>query len=177
MARHSSRGAPVLPVSDGVAGWPLRPLGKLAEADTFLRFREIAVRQQLLRDAQPPRRRSALSRSAVDREQVLAFNEKNIAEFRRSGGRLSSFGDAPVLLLTSTGAQSGQRRTNPMMYLADDRDPELVYVFASAAGADENPAWYHNVVAHPDDLVHPRVNNSDVLCCRHATCSVEAETW
>jgi hypothetical protein len=25
-------------------------------------------------------------------------------------------------------------------------------------------------------LVHPRVNNSDVLCYRHATCSVEAET-
>jgi deazaflavin-dependent oxidoreductase (nitroreductase family) len=56
------------------------------------------------------------------------------------------------LLLTTTGAKSGQRRTSPMMYLADQHDPDRVYVFASAGGADQNPAWYHNVVAHPDDL-------------------------
>lgn len=88
----------------------------------------------------------------MDREQILTFNEKNIAEFRSSAGRLSSFGDAPVLLLTTTGAKSGQPRTSPMMYLADDKDPNRVYVFASAAGADTNPAWFHNIVAHPKEL-------------------------
>jgi deazaflavin-dependent oxidoreductase (nitroreductase family) len=85
----------------------------------------------------------------TDKERVRAFNAKNIAEFRTSGGRISAFGDAPVLLLTTTGARSGQPRTNPMMYLADENDPDRVYVFASAAGADTNPAWFHNVVAHP----------------------------
>ncbi len=88
----------------------------------------------------------------VNKEQITAFNEANIAEFRASGGRLATFGTAPVLLLTTTGAKSGQRRTNPMMYLADDRDAKRVYVFASAAGSDSNPAWFHNIVANPHDV-------------------------
>jgi deazaflavin-dependent oxidoreductase (nitroreductase family) len=88
----------------------------------------------------------------VDTAKALTFNEKNITEFRTSGGRVASFGDAPLLLLSTTGAKSGQRRTTPMMYLADDHDPNQVYVFASDAGADQNPAWFHNVVAHPDEV-------------------------
>jgi len=88
----------------------------------------------------------------VDKQEALAFNEKNIAEFRSSHGRIAIFGDAPLLLLTSNGARSGQRRTNPMMYLADDVHPNRVYVFASYAGADENPAWFHNIVADPNNL-------------------------
>lgn len=88
----------------------------------------------------------------MNREQKLAFNNKNIAEFRSGGGRIAAFGDAPVLLLTTTGARSGRPRTNPMMYLADDRDPDRAYVFASAAGADANPAWFHNIVANPEGL-------------------------
>jgi deazaflavin-dependent oxidoreductase (nitroreductase family) len=88
----------------------------------------------------------------VDKQQVVTFNEANIAEFRTSHGRVASFGAAPLLLLTSIGARSGERRTNPMMYLASEHDPDVVYVFASAAGADENPAWFHNIVAHPHDL-------------------------
>jgi len=88
----------------------------------------------------------------VDKQEVLTFNEANIAEFRTSHGRVASFGAAPLLLLTSVGARSGERRTNPMMYLANEHDPNVVFVFASAAGADQNPAWFHNIVAHPDDL-------------------------
>jgi deazaflavin-dependent oxidoreductase (nitroreductase family) len=88
----------------------------------------------------------------VDNEPTLSFNERNIVEFRGSHGRISSFGDAPLLLLTTTGAKSGQKRTNPMMYLTDEDDPDRLFVFASYAGADQNPAWFHNVVAHPDDL-------------------------
>lgn len=86
----------------------------------------------------------------MDREQTLSFNDQNIAQFRASGGRIDSFGDAPVLLLSTIGAKSGIRRTSPMMYLADERDSDRIFVFASAAGADSNPAWYHNLIAHPD---------------------------
>jgi deazaflavin-dependent oxidoreductase (nitroreductase family) len=88
----------------------------------------------------------------VDREARRAFNAQNITEFRASGGRISSFGDAPVLLLTSKGAKSGLPRVNPMMYLADESDPDRVYVFASAAGAESNPAWFNNLVAHPNGV-------------------------
>ena len=80
------------------------------------------------------------------------FNARNIAEFRANGGTFSSFGEAPVLLLSTIGARSGQRRTSPMMYLADDRDRNRVYVFASNSGADHNPAWFTNLVAHPSNL-------------------------
>ncbi len=72
------------------------------------------------------------------------FNTRNIAEFRSSGGTVGSFGDAPLLLLTTIGAKTGKLRTSPMMYLADERDPDRVYVFASAAGAD--------VAAHSTDV-------------------------
>jgi deazaflavin-dependent oxidoreductase (nitroreductase family) len=88
----------------------------------------------------------------VDREQRWAFNQQNMAEFRASGGRIASFGDAPVLLLTSTGAKSGLPRTNPMMYLADEGDPNRIYVFASAAGSDTNPAWFNNLVEKPNGV-------------------------
>ncbi|CDO87677.1 cell entry protein [Mycobacterium triplex] len=76
------------------------------------------------------------------------FNRRNIEEFRANHGRLGGqFEGAPVLLLHSKGARSGQVRVNPMMYLADG---QRYLVFASAAGSDRNPAWYHNLVAHPD---------------------------
>lgn len=88
----------------------------------------------------------------MDREEKLAFNNRNVEEFRASGGRIGAFGDAPVLLLTTTGAKSGRRRTTPMMYLADDQDRDRVYVFASAAGADRDPAWLANLLAHPAEV-------------------------
>lgn len=52
-----------------------------------------------------------------------------------------------MLLLHTTGAKTGQERVNPMMYL--DLDGRR-FVFASKAGADTNPDWYHNLVAHPE---------------------------
>ena len=54
---------------------------------------------------------------------------------------------APLLLLDTVGARSGQRRINPMMYLADG---DRYLVFASKAGSDRNPDWYRNLRANPD---------------------------
>ena len=76
------------------------------------------------------------------------WNEKIIDEFRANDGRVGGqFEGAPLLLLHSTGAKSGEERVHPMMYQQLDTG---VAVFASKAGADTNPAWFHNVVAHPD---------------------------
>ena len=75
------------------------------------------------------------------------FNERNIAEFRANHGRVSGpFEGAPIVLLQTVGARSGKPRTNIMMYLADG---ERYLVFASNAGADDNPAWYFNILANP----------------------------
>lgn len=66
------------------------------------------------------------------------FNRRNIEEFRANHGRLGGqFEGAPVLLLHTKGARSGEERVNPMMYMADG---DRYLVFASAAGADRNPA-------------------------------------
>lgn len=73
------------------------------------------------------------------------WNEKIIAEFRANEGRVGGpFEGAPLLLLTTVGRRSGERRTNPLVYL---RDGGRVLVFASNAGAPAHPAWYHNLLA------------------------------
>jgi deazaflavin-dependent oxidoreductase (nitroreductase family) len=75
------------------------------------------------------------------------WNKQIIAEFRSNGGKVGGpFEGAPILLLHTTGAKSGQARVHPMMYLADG---DNYAVFASKAGAPTNPDWYHNLVANP----------------------------
>ena len=58
-----------------------------------------------------------------------------------------NFEGAPLLLLHTTGRRSGKSEVNPLMYL---KDGDRYVVFASNAGADTNPDWYHNLKAHPD---------------------------
>ena len=82
---------------------------------------------------------------------MASYNDAIIAEFRANGGKVGgNFEGAPLLLLTSTGAKSGQQHTSPMMYQADG---DRWLVFASYAGAPKHPAWYHNLVAHPDAVI------------------------
>lgn len=82
---------------------------------------------------------------------VEDYNAHNIAEFRANGGELGgNFAGAPMLLLHTTGANTGQERVNPMMYQAVGDD---YAVFASKAGAPTNPDWFHNLLAHPDATI------------------------
>src|SRR5271155_2826042 len=76
------------------------------------------------------------------------FNQRNIAEFRANHGRVSgNFEGAPLVVLHTVGARSGQPRTNIMMYRADG---DRYLIFASYAGGAINPAWYWNQKANPD---------------------------
>ena len=76
------------------------------------------------------------------------WNRRIIEEFRANEGKVGGpFKDSPVLLLHTTGAKTGTERVHPMMYL--DLDGRR-FVFASKAGADTNPDWYHNLIAHPE---------------------------
>ena len=63
------------------------------------------------------------------------------------GGQLAG---APLLLLTTTGAKSGQQRISPLVYLSEGGQ---IYVLAGNRGAPTNPGWYYNLVAHPDVTV------------------------
>src|SRR3954453_22301610 len=74
------------------------------------------------------------------------WNQQIIAEFRANGGKVASFGDAPVVILHTTGARSGTPREKPLVALVEGDD---MYLFASKGGAPTNPDWYHNLKAHP----------------------------
>lgn len=79
------------------------------------------------------------------------YNTQIIEEFRANHGKVGgNFEGAPLLLLHSVGAKSGQTRVSPMMYLPDG---DRFLVFASKAGAPTNPAWYHNLKANPDATI------------------------
>jgi deazaflavin-dependent oxidoreductase (nitroreductase family) len=71
-----------------------------------------------------------------------------IAEFRANAGQISSgfFAGRQVLLLTTTGARSGQERLVPLVYT---RDGDRIVIAASKGGAPTNPSWYFNLVANP----------------------------
>jgi deazaflavin-dependent oxidoreductase (nitroreductase family) len=79
------------------------------------------------------------------------FNLNIIAEFRANKGETSGpFKGRPVLLLTTTGARSGEARTTPLVY---SKDGDRLVVIASMGGAPKHPAWFHNLSAHPDVTV------------------------
>jgi deazaflavin-dependent oxidoreductase (nitroreductase family) len=66
---------------------------------------------------------------------------------RRSGDRFSGM---DLLYLTTVGARSGQSRTTALARFDDGQGGWLIV--ASAAGAAQHPAWYHNIAAHPDQV-------------------------
>ena len=79
------------------------------------------------------------------------FNQRNIDEFRANGGKVGGqFEGFPLLLLTSTGAKSGDQRVSPTAYF--DIEGKL-YIVGSAAGRGRDPAWAFNIRAHPDVTV------------------------
>ncbi|MEL6985163.1 MAG: nitroreductase family deazaflavin-dependent oxidoreductase [Actinomycetota bacterium] len=80
-------------------------------------------------------------------EQWLGLNRGVIEEFRANGGQCGGRWEGnPMILLTTTGARSGQPRTSPLTYTTDG---DRVVVIASRAGDDRHPDWYHNLVADP----------------------------
>jgi deazaflavin-dependent oxidoreductase (nitroreductase family) len=81
-------------------------------------------------------------------ESVSPWNRDIVDEFRANGGSVgSNFNGAPLLLLHTIGARTGNERVNPLMY-QDLGGP--VAVFATRGGAPSHPDWYHNLVSHPE---------------------------
>ncbi|MFN8609830.1 MAG: nitroreductase family deazaflavin-dependent oxidoreductase [Vulcanimicrobiota bacterium] len=76
------------------------------------------------------------------------YNQRLAEEFRSGNGKVEGdFANAPLGLLTSLGAKSGKSHVTPLVY---SRDGENYVIAASKAGLDTNPAWYFNLLAHPD---------------------------
>lgn len=62
-------------------------------------------------------------------------------------GRLSTAVGQQVLVVETVGAKSGARRRIPLAYVTDG---DAIVLIASKGGAPRNPAWYHNLKAHPE---------------------------
>ena len=79
------------------------------------------------------------------------YNRQVIEEFRANEGKVGGVWEhTPLLMLTTTGAKSGERRITPMAYMPDGNH---LIVFASAGGAPTHPGWYHNLLANPEVTV------------------------
>ncbi len=76
------------------------------------------------------------------------FNHDLIADLRAHAGQASSgpFVGRQMIILSTTGAKTGQVRETPLVY---SRDGDAIVIVASMSGAPRHPAWYHNLVAHP----------------------------
>ena len=82
-----------------------------------------------------------------DGSALADFNQAIIDEFRANGGVVGGpFEGATLLLLHTTGAKSGQPRVSPLAYLTVDGK---MIIIGSYAGAPKDPAWVHNLRAHP----------------------------
>jgi deazaflavin-dependent oxidoreductase (nitroreductase family) len=108
---------------------------------------------------------------------VRIMSVLNTLVFRASGGRIGGkfMRGAPVCLLTTTGARSGTRRTTPLLYL-DDGD--AVVIVASLGGMSHSPAWYFNLLKHPDCEVEiPGGGGVRKLRARRASDAEKAALW
>lgn len=88
------------------------------------------------------------------------WNNKIIEEFRANDGEVGGgFEGRPLLLLHHKGARTGTERVSPLMYKQLDGS---YAIFASKAGADDNPDWFYNLKAHPDTSVEVGTNTVTV---------------
>jgi deazaflavin-dependent oxidoreductase (nitroreductase family) len=84
------------------------------------------------------------------------WNNKVVTEFRENKGVVGGpFTGAKLLLLTTVGAKTGEKRVSPMMYFPDG---DLRIVVASKGGHPKHPAWYHNLMANPSVHVEAAVD-------------------
>lgn len=78
----------------------------------------------------------------------IDYNRQVVEQFRANGGKVEGW--APLILLTTRGAKSGQERIYPLMSVPYG---DHYLAVASKGGAPKNPLWYTNVLAHPDVTV------------------------
>jgi deazaflavin-dependent oxidoreductase (nitroreductase family) len=76
------------------------------------------------------------------------WNANTIEEFRANEGRVGgTFEGAPLVLVHHRGRKSGQAYVTPVMYLPNEADANVIYVFATRGGTPTNPDWYYNLTA------------------------------
>lgn len=106
---------------------------------------------------------------------IGVMSQLNVWAFRLTNGWLGgSFpGGAPVLLLTTIGRRSGEKRVAPLLYLPDGSD---LVVVASKGGMSHHPLWYRNLEANP--AVEVEIGNQKrAYRARRASREEKARLW
>jgi len=77
------------------------------------------------------------------------FGEAHVRRYRETNGEVGHLWreGSTILLLTTTGRKSGEKRTVPLIYAADGA---RYVIIASKGGAPEHPGWYQNIEKSPD---------------------------
>jgi deazaflavin-dependent oxidoreductase (nitroreductase family) len=100
-----------------------------------------------------------------------------VAEYEASGGqRANTLRDTglPIIVVATRGAKSGKIRKNPLMRVEHDGEYALV---ASKGGMPENPEWFHNLVAHPDEVAVQDGPEPVAVSVREVTGDEKAVWW
>jgi deazaflavin-dependent oxidoreductase (nitroreductase family) len=77
------------------------------------------------------------------------FGDEHVRRYRETGGAVGHIWreGSTILLLTTTGRKSGEKRTTPLIYAQDGNRYVIV---ASKGGAPEHPGWYQNIEKSPE---------------------------
>lgn len=77
------------------------------------------------------------------------FGDEHVRRYRETGGAVGHIWrqGSTILLLTTTGRKTGQKRTIPLIYA---KDGDRYVIIASKGGAPEHPGWYENLVQTPE---------------------------
>ena len=80
------------------------------------------------------------------------FTRNTKAELRANGGVIQGgpMAGRPLMILTTIGAKSGEPREAIVTFT---REGDSYVIAASKGGADINPQWYHNLLAHPEATI------------------------
>lgn len=103
----------------------------------------------------------------------MSFNDRIIEEFRANGGEVERFGRR-LVLLHHIGAKSSAERVSPVMALPSDAG---WLIAASKAGSPENPAWYYNLLAHPDVTIETPDDAAVAVHAVELTGAERAAAW
>jgi proline iminopeptidase len=108
-------------------------------------------------------------------EAETLFGDEHVRRYRETGGKVGHIWrqGSTILLLTTIGRTSGEKRTVPLIYATDG---DRYVIIASKGGAPDNPGWFLNLEKTPE--VELQVE-SDVFRARTrvATGDERARLW
>src|SRR4051794_34198843 len=123
-------------------------------------------RQAVMSELKPPRSRDEMDLSVFGDSHVRLYQETK-------GEQGYIWNDAPILLLTTKGRKSGEMRTTPLIFVANDGAPAIV---ASKGGAPDHPDWYKNLAEDPHVRVQIKADVFDAVA-RTAEGPERARLW